>query len=180
LEGNHSLLLTSTGINPIAYFCAMTKIPHLAEYSAVVPIVFKFGRRGTRKELILKVHHGWGGSSSRQTGSDHNKYIADSKNYDNWDISCYGHTHNFFADPIIVLDCKARTDFIDESIRLVCCAGTFLRTLEKETEDKKGSNYSERAGMPPRVLSWLEIEVGFREDTDGNIYFRYPRQVPSM
>ena len=158
----------------------MMKFPHLAEYSAVVPVVFKFGNRGTRKELVIKIHHGWGGTNSRQTGSDHNKYAMDAKNYDNWDIAIYGHTHNFFCDPVVVMDCKARTDRIDESLRLVGCAGTFLRTLENESKTEKGAPYSERGGMPPRVISWLEIEVGFREDKTGNVYFRYPRQIPSM
>jgi len=97
----------------------MMKFPHLAEYSAIVPIVFKFGKRGSHKELIIKIHHGWGGSNSRQSGADLNKFIMDSKNYDNWDISIYGHTHNFFCQPVVILDCKARTDRIDESLRLV-------------------------------------------------------------
>lgn len=180
LEGNHSLVQTSTGINPIAYFCSEMKYPHLAEYSAVVPIVFSFGKRESAKELIIKIHHGWGGGNSRQTGADHNKFALDARLYDNWDIAIYGHTHNFFCDPVVVMDCKARTDRIDESLRLVGCSGTFLKTLENETALEKGAPYSERFGMAPRVISWLEIEVGFQTDHMGNIYFRYPRQIPSM
>lgn len=176
LEGNHSLINTSHGMNPIQYFCAQTGFPYLAEYSAIVPLVFMFGKRGTRRNLIIVCHHGWGGTNSRQKGADWNKYTAYSKGFDNFDISLFGHTHNFGCVPDIILDCATKTSFVKEKIILVGICGTFLRTLEKG----KGSSYSERGGMPPRVISWLEIDIGFREDHKGNLYIKYPHIVPSL
>ena len=181
LEGNHPMRQTSFGINPVAYMCSQLGIPHLAEYSAVVPIVFTFGNRTSHAMLTLILHHGWGGTNSRQKGADWNKYTAYSKgNYDNWDISVFGHTHNFGCLPDTIMDCNTHTDFVKEKIVLVGIVGTFLKTIEHETADSKGSSYSERGGYPPRVISWLEIDVGFRSDDNGNVFFRYPHIVPSL
>ena len=176
LEGNHTLKQTSFGMNPIAYMCGQMRIPYLAEYSAVVPITFSFGKRSEKKLLTIIIHHGWGGTNSRQIGADWNKYTHYSKsNFDNWDISVFGHTHNIGVLPTTIMDCNTQTNFIHEKVCLVGIAGTFLKTLEKGS----GSTYAERGGYPPRVISWLEIDIGFKEDANGNVYFRYPHIVPS-
>ncbi len=177
LEGNHTLVQTSFSMNPIAHLCSQLKYPHLAEYSAVVPLIFRIKGSNAMADCIIKIHHGWGGTNSRQQGAGHNKYILDAKGYDNWDIALYGHIHDLWADPIVVLDCKSRIHNVEEKVKIVGCCGTFLKTLEKG----KTSTYSERMGMPPRVISWLEIEIGFRTDHNKqNLRLRFPRQVPSM
>ncbi len=177
LEGNHTFHQTSFGINPIAYFCSELKYPHLAEYSAIIPLLFKVRNSDACIYCIIKAHHGFGGGSSRMEGNNHNKFIADSKNYDNWNISLYGHVHGLWADPIVILDCKTKTNNVDERIGIVACCGTFLKTLEKG----KTAPYSERFGMPPRVISWQEIEIGFKTKAHkSEIHLRFPRQVPSM
>lgn len=181
LEGNHPLKQTSFGMNPVAYMCGELKIPHLAEYSAVVPVIFSL-KGNTTILLTIIIHHGWGGTNSRQKGSDWNKYTAYCKsNYDNWDIAVFGHTHNFGCLPDTIMDCNTKTDFVKEKIVLVGIAGTFLKTIEHETQTIKGSSYSERGGYPPRVISWLEIDVGFKRlDSNANYGLRYPHIVPSL
>jgi len=181
LEGNHSMINTSSGMNPIQAFCMMAGYSYLAEYSAVVPLSFHLKNTNKRADLIIICHHGWGGSNSRQKGSDFNKYCLHAKGYDNWDIALYGHTHNFFCVPDIVLDCKSRKEWIDQKIVLVGATGTFLRTFGEGKE----STYSERGGMPPRVLSWLEIDIellrrgNHNKAKDDGLVFRYPHIVPS-
>jgi len=176
IEGNHPLKQTSFGMNPVAHLCSQLKIPHLAEYSAVVPLSFHFGKRSATVSLIIICHHGWGGSNSRQKGGDWNKYCMHSKsNFDNWDIAVYGHTHNFGVLPDTIMDCQTLTSKVKEKIVLIGISGTFLRTLE----NGPGSTYSERGGYPPRLISWLEIDVGFKEDDKGNVALRYPHIVPS-
>lgn len=176
LEGNHCLVQTSHGMNPIIHFCEQMGYPYLAEYSAVIPIIFTFSKRGERRELIIIAHHGWGGTNSRQKGGDVNKYILYSKGFDNFDISLFGHTHGYFCIPDVVLNCKTKKDYVEEKVILIGACGTFLKTLEKG----KSSTYSERGGMPPRVLSWLEIDIGFKEKfPEGNVYIRYPHILPS-
>jgi hypothetical protein len=175
LEGNHSLVMTSHGMNPIQHFCSQLSYPYLAEYSAVIPICFHISRHDSTRQLVIIAHHGWGGTNSRQKGADVNKYVMYSKGFDNFDIALYGHTHGYFVMPDIILDCATKAHYIQEKIILVGLCGTFLKTLEKG----KGSNYSERAGMPARVISWLEIDIGFREDHNGNLHLKYPHIVPS-
>lgn len=181
LEGNHCLVHTSSGMNPIQAFCVMTGYPYLAEYSAVVPISFHIRNTSKRADLIIICHHGWGGTNSRQKGADFNKYCLHAKGYDNWDIALYGHTHNYFCIPDIILDCKSRPNWIEQKIVLVGATGTFLRTFGEGKE----STYSERGGMPPRVLSWLEIDIELvrrgnhhKKEPDA-LAFRYPHIVPS-
>jgi hypothetical protein len=179
LEGNHPLRQTSFGMNPVAYMCAQMKVPYLAEYSAVVPIVFHLTSKGNKHILLTIIaHHGWGGTNSRQIGADWNKYTYYSKsNFDNWDISVFGHTHNIGVLPTTIMDCCTKTNFVHEKVVLVGIAGTFLKTLEKG----KGSTYAERGGYPPRVISWLEIDVGFKRlDNNANYGLRYPHIVPSL
>jgi len=181
LEGNHCLANTSNGMNPVQSFCMQTGYSYLAEYSAVVPISFHLKNTNKRADLLIICHHGWGGSNSRQKGSDVNKFIQHSKGYDNWDIALYGHTHNFFAIPDIVIDCKSKPHWIEEKLVIIGATGTFLKTLGKQ----KDSTYSERGGMPPRVLSWLEIDielvrVGNHHKQEPDVLrFRYPHIVPS-
>jgi hypothetical protein len=179
LEGNHPLKQTSFGMNPVAYMCGELKIPYLAEYSAIVPVVFDIKNKG-RMTLMLTIiaHHGWGGTNSRQIGADWNKYTHYSKsNFDNWDISVFGHTHNIGVLPTTIMDCTTKTNFVREKVVLVGIAGTFLKTLEKGS----GSTYSERGGYPPRVISWLEIDVGFKRlNASANYGLRYPHIVPSL
>jgi hypothetical protein len=182
LEGNHSLVHTSSGMNPIQEFCRRTGYKYLAEYSAVLPLSFHLKNSEKRADLLIVIHHGWGGSSSRQKGNDVNKFINHAKGFDNWDISLYGHTHNFFCIPDIVLDCKSKKSWIEQKIVLVGATGTFLKTYERD----KSSTYSERQGMSTRVLSWLEIDVelvrsgNHRTKEPDALSFRYPHIVPSM
>jgi hypothetical protein len=181
LEGNHCLVHTSSGMNPIQVYCMRTGYRYLAEYSAVIPISFHMQSSSKRADLVIICHHGWGGTNSRQRGADVNKYIQNSRGYDNWDIALYGHTHNFFCIPDIVLDCKSKKGWIEQKIVLIGATGTFLRTLGGGKE----STYSERGGMPPRVLSWLEIDVELARKGNHSkvepdtLVFRYPHIVPS-
>lgn len=180
LEGNHSLVHTSSGMNPIQAFCVATGYRYLGEYSAVIPLSFHFHKTAKRADLLIVCHHGWGGTNSRQKGADVNKYIQHSKGFDNWDICLYGHTHNFFVVPDVILDCKSKHKWVEQKIVLIGATGTFLRTYERG----KSSTYSERGGMSPRVLSWLEIDIeiaqqGNHNKGENNIVFRYPHIVPS-
>jgi len=182
LEGNHSLMNTSSGMNPIQSFCVQTGYPYLAEYSAVIPISFHLKNTNKRADLVIVCHHGFGGTNSRQKGADVNKYINFSKGFDSWDISLFGHTHNYFIIPDIVLDCKSKRNWIEQKLVLIGATGTFLKTME----EGKGSTYAERAGMPPRVLSWLEIDIelvrrgNHHQVVEGDrLEFRYPHIVPS-
>jgi len=180
LEGNHCLVNTSSGMNPVQAFCMMTGYRFLGEYSAIVPISFHLKNTSKRADLIIIMHHGWGGSNSRQKGADVNKYIQHAKGFDNWDIALYGHTHNFFCISDIVLDCKSRKSWVEQKIVIVGATGTFLKTYEQG----KSSTYSERGGMSPRVLSWLEIDLelyrtGNHQTGEDGLAFRYPHIVPS-
>ncbi len=166
---------TSQGMNPIQAFCNKTGFPFLGEAAAVVPIIFEFGKRTQTTELIIILHHGWGGTNSRQKGADVNKYIQYSKGFDNFDISLFGHTHNFLIMPDIILDCRTKKQWVEEKIILVGVCGTFLKTLGKG----KDAPYSERNGYPARIISWGEIDIGFKEDHIGSTKVRYPHIVPS-
>jgi hypothetical protein len=160
----------------------MTGYPYLAEYSAVVPISFHIKNSTKRADLVIICHHGWGGSNSRQMGGDINKFLLHAKSgFDNFDIALYGHVHKLFCIPDIILDCKSRKNWIEQKIVLVGTVGTFLRTME----EGKGSTYAERGGMPPRVLSWLEVDIELYRTGDhkkrggDSLGFRYPHIVPS-
>lgn len=183
LEGNHTTAITSFGMNPIAYLCGQLKFPHLAEYSAILPIRFKHHSSQTMI-FTIKVHHGWGGTNAYYDGSQINKFINHALRFDNWNISVYGHVHGFWAIPVIVLDCESKPRYVEEKTCIVACSGTLLKTMDKETEKKKGATYAERKGYPPRVLSWQSIKVklgrmGRGQHHDGRkYYFRYPNIIP--
>jgi len=105
--------------------------------------------------------------------------------YQNWDISCYGHVHGFWAIPVILMDCESKPRYVEEKTCIVACTGTFLKTLDKETDKVKGATYSERKGYSPRVLSWQSIRVKLgKTKKEGSqvdnrtYYFKYPGIIP--
>lgn len=183
LEGNHTTAITSFGMNPIAYLCGQLKVPHLAEYSAIIPIRFLYANHSFI--LTVKIHHGWGGTNAYYDGSQINKFINHALRFDNWNISVYGHVHGFWAIPVVVLDCESKPRYVEEKTCIVACSGTFLKTMDKETEKRKGATYAERKGYPPRVLSWQSIRVKLaKTPREGSIgdgrthYFKYPNIIP--
>ena len=135
--------------------------------------------------LTIRIHHGWGGTNAYYDGSQINKFTNHALRYQNWDISCYGHVHGFWAIPVILMDCESKPRYVEEKTCIVACTGTFLKTLDKETDKVKGATYSERKGYSPRVLSWQSIRVKLgKTKKEGSqvdnrtYYFKYPGIIP--
>lgn len=147
-SGNHEdVIIRRAGTNPIERICTELKVPYLG-FSWLVELGFR-EHDGRGRKLVIRGHHGWGGSS-RTPGGELTKYAKDLPFWDA-DLFLYGHGHHRKYDEIPRLSLKGGKLIARPKILVLC--GTFLRTLS----DGSTPSYSEREGYPPVPIGGVDI-----------------------
>lgn len=148
--GNHEdVIVKKCSHNPVKTLCTMLDVPY-GGYTYFLQVNLRT-KTGMGRQVVFKVHHGWGGGS-RTEGADITKYARDTGKYDA-DVFLYGHGHRLqhYSMPIIG---TTGTKLIARDRFVVLC-GTFLKTLSNTTDP----TYSEIAGYPPVHVGSPTINV---------------------
>jgi len=169
ISGNHPLVMTEYGVDPVERLCMMLKHRYLG-YSAFVPLNIQYGH--TIISCMILCHHGFGGGGARKEGSGLNAYVDHALRYEGWDLALYGHRHDRFSKTISRIKpqsggVKVNPGWVRAVDRKVAQCGTYMRTLSRS----KYPTYAEKFGYPPRALGCLIERIGIcRDRTDGKDY----------
>lgn len=175
ISGNHPMVMSEYGVDPIERLCIMLNHIYLG-YSAFIPITIEYF--GARISLMIMAHHGFGGTNARKEGSSVNAYIDHCMRYEGWDVAAYGHRHDRWIKTVPRIKpqqtIRTKPAWIRAIDRIVLQSGTYLRTLSHS----KYPTYSEKAGYVPRPLGCLVLEIGIdrnQEEGKNNYSLKFIR-----
>uniref|UniRef100_A0A6M3K1X0 DNA repair exonuclease n=1 Tax=viral metagenome TaxID=1070528 RepID=A0A6M3K1X0_9ZZZZ len=165
ISGNHPLVMTEYGVDPLERLCVILGHNYLG-YSAFVPVSIKY--HSSLVSCMIMAHHGFGGGGARKEGSGLNAYIDHALRYEGWDVALYGHRHDKWAKTVPRIKPQShgkqhKPAWVRAVDRKVAQCGTYLRTLSHS----KYPTYSEKAGYPPRPIGALIIRIGLSRIREG-------------
>jgi UDP-2,3-diacylglucosamine pyrophosphatase LpxH len=147
-DGNHEDTMIALGTNPIKRLIKLlSDKEHVIEYMGYTWLLnLQFREtQGRGRGLIIRGHHGWGGSS-RTEGADITKYSHDVKFWQA-DLFLYGHVHklkfNLIEEGRMIGKDKWKT-----YQKKMCVCGTYQRTYSNNTS----ATYAERSGFHPTSI----------------------------
>jgi len=164
ISGNHPMVMSEYGVDPVERMCVLLKHIYLG-YSAFIPITITYCQN--RISLMIMAHHGFGGANARKEGSGLNAYIDHAMRYEEWDLAVYGHRHDRWVKTVPRIKPQVGglhgTAWVRAVDRKVIQCGTYLKTLSHS----KYPTYSEKQGYPPRPLGCLVLTIGFLRERKG-------------
>lgn len=156
-RGNHEdTVLSKCGTDITKRICRRLsteehQIPHLG-YSGLIKLILRDTAGKRNRVIIIRWHHGWGGSSARTLGGTINKYSKDIPFWDA-DIYLYGHDHQCKGDKILCNGLSG-TKMIDKR-KIIALCGSYLKTVHQGTD----VSYSEKSGYPPVETGGLVVKI---------------------
>jgi len=130
--------------------CEALDVP-FSGYSCLIRLIFKPKDGGRSKNVIIRVHHGWGGGSRTQ-GADLTKFSRDVQYWDA-DLFLYGHVHRKQTDQIPRLGLDG--DKLIAKPQTICICGSYLKTYS----DSVSPSYSEKSGYPPVEIGGVVVKM---------------------